>query len=157
MKEIYGTSTPVMALRGISVFPQMVYSFDAGREKSIRALDEAMNGDQQMILRMQKDVSVDEPGPDDLYEVGVLVHIRQIRQKCPATRCGILAEGLSRIHMTGVHPGKSLPGGRLREAQRHRVPYFRAQGRGAAAGILSALWQRYSGTFCPRAVPMRSC
>ena len=99
MKEIYGISTPVMALRGISVFPQMVYSFDVGREKSIRALDEAMNGDQQMILLMQKDVSVDEPGPDDLYEVGVLVHIRQIL-KMPGDVVRILVEGLSRIHMT---------------------------------------------------------
>ena len=99
MKEIYGTSTPVMALRGIFVFPQMVYSFDVGREKSIRALDEAMNGDQQMILLMQKDVSVDEPGPDDLYEVGVLVHIRQIL-KMPGDVVRILVEGLSRIHMT---------------------------------------------------------
>lgn len=44
MKVSYGISMPVMALRGISVFPQMVYSFDVGREKSIRALDEAMNG-----------------------------------------------------------------------------------------------------------------
>ncbi len=99
MKEIYGISTPVMALRGISVFPQMVYSFDVGREKSIRALDEAMNGDQQMILLMQKDVSVDEPGPDDLYEIGVLVHIRQIL-KMPGDVVRILVEGLSRIHMT---------------------------------------------------------
>ena len=99
MKESYGISLPVMALRGISVFPQMVYSFDVGREKSIRALDEAMNGDQQMILLMQKDVTVDEPGPDDLFDVGVLVHIRQIL-KMPGDTVRILVEGLSRIHMT---------------------------------------------------------
>ena len=99
MKEIYGVTTPVMALRGISVFPQMVYSFDVGREKSIRALDEAMNGNQQMILLMQKDVSVDEPGPDDLYEIGVLVHIRQLL-KMPGDVVRILVEGLSRIRMT---------------------------------------------------------
>ena len=99
MKEIYGVTTPVMALRGISVFPEMVYSFDVGREKSVRALDEAMNGNQQMILLMQKDVAVDEPGPDDLYEVGVLVHIRQIL-KMPGDTVRILVEGLSRIRMT---------------------------------------------------------
>lgn len=74
MKEIYGISTPVMALRGISVFPQMVYSFDVGREKSIRALDEAMNGDQQMILLMQKDVSVDEPARMIFTKLALLVH-----------------------------------------------------------------------------------
>ena len=99
MKVIYGISMPVMALRGISVFPQMVYSFDVGREKSIRALDEAMNGDQNMILLMQKDVSVDDPGPDDLFEVGVVVHIRQIL-KMPGDVVRILVEGLSRIRMT---------------------------------------------------------
>ena len=99
MKVSYGISMPVMALRGISVFPQMVYSFDVGREKSIRALDEAMNGDQNMILLMQKDVSVDDPGPDDLFEIGVVVHIRQIL-KMPGDVVRILVEGLSRIRMT---------------------------------------------------------
>ena len=77
MKEIYGTSTPVMALRGISVFPQMVYSFDVGREKSIRALDEAMNGDQQMILLMQKD-----------FTKLACWYISVRSSKCPATWYG---------------------------------------------------------------------
>ena len=99
MKEFYGVLTPIMALRGISVFPKMVFSFDVGREKSIRALDEAMNGDQQMIMLMQKDVSVDEPGPDDLFEVGVLVHIRQVL-KMPGDIVRILVEGLSRVRIT---------------------------------------------------------
>lgn len=99
MKVSYGVLTPVMALRGIGVFPNMIYSFDVGREKSIRGLDVAMNGDQQMILLMQKDISVDEPGPDDLYEVGVLVHIRQIL-KMPGDIVRILVEGVSRVRMT---------------------------------------------------------
>ncbi len=99
MKASYGVLTPVMALRGIGVFPKMIYSFDVGREKSIRALENAMNGDQKMILLMQKDVMVDEPGPDDLFEVGVLVHIRQIL-KLPGDIVRILVEGVSRIRMT---------------------------------------------------------
>ena len=99
MKEAYGVLTPIMALRGIAVFPQMIYSFDVGREKSIRALDEAMSGDQQMILLMQKDISVDEPGPDDLYEYGVLVHVRQVL-KMPGEVVRVLVEGISRIHLT---------------------------------------------------------
>ena len=99
MKVSYGVLTPIMALRGLAVFPGMIYSFDVGREKSIRALDMAMNGDQQMILLMQKDVSVDEPGPDDLYEVGVLVHIRQIL-KMPGEVARVLVEGVSRVVMT---------------------------------------------------------
>ena len=99
MKVSYGVLTPVMALRGIGVFPGMIYSFDVGREKSIRALDVAMNGDQKMILLMQRDVMVDEPGPDDLYEVGVLVHIRQIL-KMPGEIVRVLVEGISRVEMT---------------------------------------------------------
>lgn len=98
MREVYGEATPIMALRGMSVFPKMIYSFDVGREKSIRALDIAMNGSQQMILLMQKDVIVDEPGPDDLYSVGVLVHVRQVL-KMPGEIIRVLVEGLSRVRV----------------------------------------------------------
>ena len=98
MNEIEGISIPIMALRGIAVYPKMIYSFDVGREKSIRALDEAMNSDQRMILLMQKDVVVDEPGPEDLYEVGVLVHVRQVL-KMPGEVVRILVEGICRVAM----------------------------------------------------------
>ena len=96
MNVSFGVNTPIMALRGLAVFPGMIYSFDVGREKSIRAMDVAMNTDQQMILLMQKDVSVDEPGPDDLFEIGVLVHIRQIL-KMPGDVARVLVEGVSRV------------------------------------------------------------
>ena len=99
MREVYGELTPIMALRGISVFPGMIYSFDVGREKSIRALDEAMNGVQQLILLMQKDVVVDEPGPDELYQVGVIVHVRQVL-KMPGEVVRVLVEGISRVRVT---------------------------------------------------------
>ena len=96
MKELEGTRIPIMALRGISVFPKLIFSFDVGREKSIRALDHAMSGDQHMILLLQKDVVVDEPAPEDLYEVGVLVHVRQVL-KLPGEIIRILVEGLDRV------------------------------------------------------------
>ena len=99
MRENYGIQMPIMALRGIAVFPKMIFSFDVGREKSIRALDEAMNGDQNMILLMQKDVMVDEPGPDELYDTGVLVHVRQVL-KMSNDIARILVEGISRVRLT---------------------------------------------------------
>lgn len=99
MNVSYGVATPIMALRGLAVFPGMIYSFDVGREKSIRAMDVAMNTDQQMILLMQQDVTLDEPGPDDLYEIGVLVHIRQIL-KMPGDVARVLVEGISRVQVT---------------------------------------------------------
>ncbi len=94
--NLYTLKAPVMALRGISVFPRIIYSFDVGREKSMRALDQAMNGDQRMILVMQKDVMVDEPAPEDLFEVGVLVHVRQVL-KLPGEVVRILVEGEDRV------------------------------------------------------------
>ena len=96
MLELIDVQIPVMALRGISVFPKLIFSFDVGREKSIRALDAALNDDQRMILLMQKDLVVDEPGPEDLYEVGVLVHVRQVL-KMPGEVVRILVEGISRV------------------------------------------------------------
>lgn len=99
MKDKEAIQAPIMALRGISVFPKLIYSFDVGREKSIHALDEAIGGDQRMILLMQKDVVVDDPGPDDLYETGVLVHVRQVL-KMPGEVVRILVEGLSRVYVT---------------------------------------------------------
>jgi ATP-dependent Lon protease len=98
MRELSGVITPVMALRGIAVYPKMIYSFDVGREKSIRALDEAMNGDQKIILLMQRDVVVDEPGPDDLFETGILVHVRQVL-RMPGDLVRILVEGLTRVRI----------------------------------------------------------
>ncbi len=98
MNDILEAVTPVMALRGLSVFPKMIYSFDVGREKSIRALEEAMNGDQNLTLLMQKDVAVDEPGPDDLYDVGVYVHVRQVL-KLPGEVIRILVEGICRVQI----------------------------------------------------------
>ena len=96
MRELEGVRVPIMALRGICVFPGLMLSFDVGREKSVRALDEAMNGDQHMILLMQKDVMVDEPAPEDLYDVGVLVHVRQVL-RMPGEIVRILVEGLERV------------------------------------------------------------
>ena len=76
MKESYGDITPIMALRGLSVFPGMIYSFDVGREKSIRALDVAMNGDQKIILVMQKDVVVDPVPMSCLRSVCLPISVR---------------------------------------------------------------------------------
>ena len=99
MTENVGIVTPVMALRGLGVFPRMIYSFDVGREKSIRALDAAMSTDQRMILLMQKDVAVEDAAPEDLFEVGTLVHVRQVL-KLPGDVQRILVEGISRVRMS---------------------------------------------------------
>ena len=69
---------PVLALRGMTAFPNTIMHFDVGRDKSIRALERAMTGDQRIFLVTQLDVTVDDPDFDALYAVGTVVHIRQL-------------------------------------------------------------------------------
>ena len=63
---------PVLALRGLTVFPQATVHFDVGREKSVRALDKAMKGDQKIFLVTQRDILQDDPSMDGLYDVGTV-------------------------------------------------------------------------------------
>jgi ATP-dependent Lon protease len=86
---------PLLPLRGLLVFPTMVLHLDVGREKSIEALERAMVDDHLILLTSQKDVSVDEPELDDLYEMGTLASIKQLL-KLPNGTFRVLVEGISR-------------------------------------------------------------
>lgn len=89
---------PVLALRGLTVFPKMLVHFDVGREKSVRAVEEAMRADQDIFLVTQRDISHDNPGSKDLYEMGTVAHIRQVL-KLPGDNVRILVEGKYRGHV----------------------------------------------------------
>ena len=69
---------PVLALRGLAIFPGCMLSFDVEREISIRALERAMERDQYIFLAAQRETSTDQPGEQDLYSVGTMSVIRQI-------------------------------------------------------------------------------
>lgn len=86
---------PLLPLRGLSIFPYMVLHFDVGRDKSIRALEEAMINDQLIFLVTQKDAHTDLPGPEDFYEVGTISKIKQLL-KLPGDTIRVLVEGLNR-------------------------------------------------------------
>lgn len=86
---------PLLPLRGIAVFPYMVIHFDVGREKSIKAVEEAMLGDQLIFLVAQKDIKIDEPEPDDIYKFGTVSKIKQI-MKLQNGNIRILVEGIAR-------------------------------------------------------------
>ncbi len=90
---------PILALRGLCVFPRMLVHFDVGRERSIRAVDEAMKRDQEIYLVAQRDVADDDPGHGDLYAVGTVAHIRQVL-KLPGDTVRILVEGEFRARVT---------------------------------------------------------
>ena len=86
---------PMIPLRGLSVFPNMVLHFDIGREKSINALEKAMVNNQYIFLASQMDENTDLPTPDDFYHIGTVGKIKQML-KLPGDSIRVLVEGLSR-------------------------------------------------------------
>ena len=85
-------SLPMVALRGMAVLPEMVTHFDVSREKSIQAIERAMEGDQLLFLAAQKDVEVEDPGIADVYETGCVVSIWQML-KLPKKITRVLVSG----------------------------------------------------------------
>ena len=86
---------PVLALRDVVVYPQMVIPLFVGREKSIRCLDMAMDDNKQVFLVAQKDAAVDDPGADDVYSTGTVATILQML-KLPDGTVKVLVEGARR-------------------------------------------------------------
>ncbi|HKL10504.1 MAG TPA: endopeptidase La [Clostridia bacterium] len=86
---------PMIPLRGLTVFPNMVLHFDIGREKSIKALEEAMMMDQMIFLSSQMEVEVDLPTGSDFYKVGTVSKIKQML-KLPGDAIRVLVEGVDR-------------------------------------------------------------
>ena len=94
---------PVLAIRGISVFPGTMLTFDVERPASKAALHAAMGKDQILFLTAQKDASVDEPTAEDLYEVGTICRVKQAL-RTPGTKIvRVLVDGLTRGFMHGLH------------------------------------------------------
>ena len=89
---------PVLPLRGMTVFPHMLIHFDVGREKSVTAVEKAMKLNQQLFLVTQRDILVDDPGKDDLYEMGTIARVKQIL-KIPGDSMRVLVEGMARAEL----------------------------------------------------------
>lgn len=94
MEKVY-QEYPMVALRGLVIFPNMNLSFDVSRPKSVQAVDKAMKDGQKLFLVKQKLASVEEPGLEDIEEVGTLVCIKQIT-KLPNGSQRVLVEGIER-------------------------------------------------------------
>ena len=72
-------AVPVLPLRDVVVYPHMVIPLFVGREKSIRALDQAMQDNKQILLIAQQSAEVDDPQPDDLYDIGTIANILSLQ------------------------------------------------------------------------------
>ena len=99
---IQGTVYPVLPLRDIVVFPGMIVPLFVGREKSVKALEEVMKDDKQILLIAQKNASQDDPGPEDIYTIGTLGTVLQLL-KLPDDTVKVLVEGGRRVRITGYN------------------------------------------------------
>ncbi|NOE17273.1 endopeptidase La [Ruegeria atlantica] len=99
MQEPLNSSYPVLPLRDIVVFPHMIVPLFVGRDKSVRALEEVMQDDKQILLSSQIDPSVDDPDENGIYQSGVLANVLQLL-KLPDGTVKVLVEGQARVQVT---------------------------------------------------------
>jgi len=89
---------PMIALRGISAFPNTILNFDIERPKSVAALEASMGADRRVFLLAQIDINVEDPEPEELYVVGTICNVRQVL-KLPGGGMRVLVEGLCRARI----------------------------------------------------------
>ena len=100
---------PLLPLRDVVVFPHMVVPLFVGREKSIQALEAAMEGGKEILLVAQKDAATDEPGPKDVFAMGTLATVLQML-RLPDGTVKVLVEGNARVSITGIEEADYLLG-----------------------------------------------
>ena len=127
---------PMMPVRDMVIFPQMMAPFIVGRESSVRALEEALAGDKRIFLVTQHDASVDDPKANEIFQVGTLANIVQ-SVKLPDGNIKVLVEGAERAKIVQVTqdegffratlrlvPGKAEPSPELDQASSRATTLF---------------------------------
>ncbi|MCI8557234.1 MAG: endopeptidase La [Lachnospiraceae bacterium] len=99
---------PVVALRGMTILPDMVIHFDVSRERSVKAIEQAMLREQRLFLVTQKNTQTENPGADDLYRIGTIASVKQVI-KLPHNILRILAEGIERGEMSHLELDGDYP------------------------------------------------
>jgi ATP-dependent Lon protease len=93
---------PMMPIRDMVIFPHMMTPFVVGRESSVRALEEALNGERKIFLATQHDARVDEPRPDEIFQVGTVGNIVQ-SVRMPDGNIKVLVEGIERARAVEIN------------------------------------------------------
>jgi len=113
----FTASYPLLPLRDVVVFPHMVIPLFVGREKSVKALDNAMKSDRLIVLATQRDAHVSVPGKDDLYEVGTIAEILQLL-KLPDGTIKVLVEGIARVYLSNFISNDETTAVSIRDIER---------------------------------------
>ena len=112
---------PVLALRGIAIFPEQTVHFDVGRVKSALALEAAMKADQTLLLVPQKDIMDDDPDFAGLYHIGTVVRVKQIL-KSQGENIRVLVSGLYRAKLTEITQSEPYLAGKVETVTEKQAP-----------------------------------
>ena len=93
---------PALALRGMVMFPKMRLHFEVGRSKSVAAVNAAVHNEQMIFLVTQRDISVDDPTPEELYKIGVIAEIKQVIRNPGSNNLRVVVEGVCRAKVLNV-------------------------------------------------------
>jgi ATP-dependent Lon protease len=112
---------PVLPVRDIVVFPYMILPLFVGRDVSIKAVDEALNGDRMILLLTQKDVSVETPAPEDLYRTGVVGMVMRTL-KLPDGRVKVLVQGVTKARVVDFTRSDEFFMARIEKVEEEQPP-----------------------------------
>ncbi|MBR0162812.1 MAG: endopeptidase La [Oscillospiraceae bacterium] len=129
IEQITVTSLPMIAMRGLIVFPQMSISFDIERKTSVQAAEAAAGGDHLIFLCMQKNLEDDEPGKEDLHTIGTVCRIRQMLRQAHNGYSRLIVEGLYRAEAVSVDDssGAFFASVTAREDKKERISEVRRE------------------------------
>lgn len=140
---IQSQSLPVIALRGLVLFPKMVLHFDIGRDKSIQALNHAMEHGRRVFLTAQCDLQQDNPEPKQLYQVGVIAEIQQVL-RVQGAGLRVMAEGIQRAKMLEMEQEAPFFMAQVRPYPIRRLPSDSADLVSAMMRTVKNLFETYS-------------
>ena len=113
---------PVLALRGIAVFPEQTVHFDIGRKKSMNAIEAALKKDSRLLLVPQKNIMNDDPDFSELYPIGTVVKIKQILKSSPGENVRVLVTGIYRARISDLFQSEPYLAGEIetvKESENH--------------------------------------
>ena len=143
-EKLYAGKLPVLALRGLTVFPDQTVHFDVGRAKSVLALEAAMKADQTLFLVPQKDLLVDDPKLADLYSIGTVAKVKQVL-KTQTENLRVLVTGICRGRITELSQSEPYLYGNIEAvAQQKEEDSIRAQALRREANALYGLYLQMS-------------
>ena len=143
-EKLYAGKLPILALRGLTVFPDQTVHFDVGRAKSVLALEAAMKADQTLFLVPQKDLLVDDPKLADLYSIGTVAKVKQVL-KTQTENLRVLVTGICRGRITELSQSEPYLYGTIEAvAQQKEEESIRAQALRREANALYGLYLQMS-------------